>query len=178
MLTIERLTFLLETYGTDRRRWPRGADQGLDAFLTTHAEARAHWTEAAAFERVISAARAEPHLAEGRLTALEERIVAAAMAGDRGRADATMTTGNVIAWPGGRGTAVAGPEPAQVVRQAVGASRRWGIGGLLAASLAIGVTLGVYDLAPAPQLLAGVSEPSGAPVAVASFYVDPDEEAL
>jgi len=173
MLTIERLSHLLETYGTDRRRWPRGAEHGLDQLLASSDAARTLWSEAAAFERLLGMARTIEGPATARLDVLTERIVARALT--EGPLAAGAARDNVIAMP------VRGPTqapPAAAVRAASRRGPSWAVGGLLAASLALGVVLGALNVTPAPALLATAASQSEPPVSIAAFTLDPDEEAL
>jgi hypothetical protein len=173
MVTSERLSQLLETYGTDRRRWPPGADHGLDQLLATSDTARACWSEAAAFERLLGMARNAEAPASDRLEMLTERIVARALA-ERPLPDASEAD-NVIVMP------VRGSIEARAAAGARMASRRalpWAVGGLLAASLALGVVLGAFNVTPAPELLASATEQPEQSLSFAAFSLDPDEEAL
>jgi hypothetical protein len=86
MMTIERLTELLDAYGAQPERWPDGERTAMRALLERSAEARAHLAAAAdldaLLDRAVTAAPA-PDLAARILAAAPRRTTVPRQAGRR-----------------------------------------------------------------------------------------------
>ena len=153
-MTREQLMAHLDAFGADPARWPAAVRASVRAVLERDPQARRLQAEARALERLLD--RASP-VAEP-APELIDRIVRAARGADRARvwqadvAGAAIEAGdNIIALPRARGVR------ARADRAAAPASwrparRQWqGAGGLLAASLLLGIWLGASGAA-APSL--------------------------
>lgn len=71
----EELQRVLDTYGSDRARWPASVRQRLEWLIDSDAASRRHVAEARALERVLDTA---PTARPDRMTALADRIAARA----------------------------------------------------------------------------------------------------
>lgn len=114
---LDLLDEILETYGSERARWPQAARAKLAPVLEGDAEARRRLAEAEAFDRLLGAA---PVLPEARQRALVSEIVAKAQRQPR---------------------MVATSEPPQRPKQNAWKQNSW-IAGALAASLVMGLLVG------------------------------------
>jgi hypothetical protein len=171
---LTELEGVLDTFGGDPARWPSGKRGRMMSFTATDSDARRLLREAEALDAVLTRAAGPP---VGNTTDLAERIAAAAFASaqagsadagtgrvhgaaeDHGAADGKA--GVVIAWPrsASRIGAHAGPQPSSAARVAdpIGSaaprrdrmSTNWRTAVMMAASLLIGVFVGVMDLVPA-----------------------------
>lgn len=149
-MTYADLERLLEVYGSDRTRWPVEARAGAGQLVARDAAARRLLAEIEALDRVLERAPL-PSLA--RESALAERITAAAQRSPRmvppteaGKAtlSATGGTGQVVRLPMGR-----------TRLPAFAASRLGGAASVLAASLLVGIFIGMSSL---PQSVTGPLE--------------------
>lgn len=131
------LEALLDAYGADTSRWPKQAQARATVLLASGAQASRLMAEAKALDALLGRA---PLLAPERQSALADRIVAQALQG-ASPVTAPRKSGIVIPWPG---AARERPVPAWK------ASRRpvWSAAALLAASLCVGIFVGLQDLAP------------------------------
>ena len=137
---LDELQGLLETFGADRERWPLAARARTETVIGADRQAARMLAEAKALDAVLAHA---PLPAPERRAALADRILAEARAASPEQASRPERSPSavVIPWPvqarrGGR-------EPA-----AAAGSAPWRAAALLAASLALGVFIGVLDLAP------------------------------
>jgi hypothetical protein len=139
-LTIADFERLLDVYGSDRARWPVEARAGAGQLVARDRAARRLLAEAEALDRALESAPL-PSLA--REAALTDRIIAAARRSPRmvpvtgpaaATADAPRAADNVVTLPTSR---TRGP---WLSRKTGGAA------GLLAASLVLGVFLGLSSL--------------------------------
>jgi hypothetical protein len=135
------LEALLDAYGADTSRWPKQAQARASVLLASDAQAGRLMAEAKALDALLGRA---PLLAPERQSVLAERIVAKALGGaseDSPRKVAAPESGIVIPWPGS-----ARARAAPVWKP----SRRpvWSAAALLAASLCIGIFVGMQDFAP------------------------------
>lgn len=135
------LEALLDAYGADTSRWPKQAQARAAVLLVSGAQASRLMAEAKALDALLGRA---PLLAPERQSALADRIVAQALQGTlpvTAQETAPRKSGIVIPWPG-----AARERPAPAWK----ASRRpvWSAAALLAASLCIGIFVGMQDLAP------------------------------
>jgi hypothetical protein len=174
-MTIAEFERLLDVYGSDRTRWPTEARASAGQLVARDRAARRLLAEAEALDRALERAPL-PTLA--REAALAERIVVAARRSPRmvpaaaaehaGQA-APHAAGNVVMLP-----VPAGRRP-WLSRAAVG-----GVAGALAASLALGIFLGLSGLSqgmvPAIEQATGLS--LGAGGRVAALQVDLLDEDL
>lgn len=71
----EEVQRVLDTYGSDRARWPASVRQRLEWLIDSDAACRRHLAEARALERVLDTA---PTARPDRMTALADRIAARA----------------------------------------------------------------------------------------------------
>lgn len=140
---IEALRGLLETYGSDRTRWPARERLRFANLIAQDAQARAMMTEAAALDRLLDMA---PQVSSEREFALAARIIAAAMVTERSATSAgtpanqASSRGNVLDLNAARQRS-AGGFYRRPVRKA-----GWQAAGLMAASLIIGVMAGASGL--------------------------------
>jgi hypothetical protein len=138
-MTIAEFERLLDVYGSDRARWPVEARASAGQLVARDKVARRLLAEAEALDRALETAPL-PSLA--REAALADRIIAAARRSPRmvpaapaaaaAAPGPARVVGNVISLP------VAHPRTPWPVRRATG-----GAAGLLAASLALGLFLGL-----------------------------------
>jgi len=165
-MTIAEFERLLEVYGADRTRWPVEARAGAGQLVARDRAARRLLAEAEALDRVLERAPL-PSLA--REAELAERIVAAARRSPRmvpsSRADATRPA--PAAAGGGNVVSLSGPQAGsrRLPVRAMG-----GAAGALAASLLLGIYLGLSSLSqgvvPALEQLTGLTlTPGNAAVA-------------
>ncbi len=156
-LTVDRFGSLLEVYGGNLARWP--AQQGLaaHALLQESAEARSRLAEAQALDRVLDKASApDPR----RLRRLADRIVAEAAAGSIRRdvghqsAPGRDEGARVIQLPlPKKAGARAQPDvPVVAPRLAQPPRRQWRAAAALAASLLMGIVIGLTDIAETTTL--------------------------
>lgn len=133
---IEALRRLLDSHGADQARWPKAKRAAAEALIARDVAALRLFAETEALDRVLGAGAGEAALDRR----LAERIVAAALAGERdagGAADQSL--------PRNAGNVVPLRRPAPATVPAWFAPRRstgWQAGGLMAASLIAGMFLG------------------------------------
>lgn len=172
IMTIAEFERLLEVYGSDRTRWPVEARASAGHLVARERAARRLLAEAEALDRALERAPL-PTLAQE--AAMAERIVAAARRtprlvpsarAERGRPAAAGD--NVIQLPASRGP-----------RQWLDArSVRGGVAGAFAASLALGVFLGLSGLSqgvlPAVEQMIGIPLGSNGAVVAQVDLLDED----
>lgn len=140
MATLDRLKMVIEAYGGDLERWPESERAELAALATGTPEAASLLAEARALDGVL---RSAPVADPDRLARLHEQILAEASAAAGGNAAST-----------GRLT----PLPARFVRPTPSPRTPLWAAAALAASLFVGVALGVSDFGrPAVEELAGLA---------------------
>jgi hypothetical protein len=176
---LTELENVLDTFGGNPGRWPAGKRERMMGFAASDADARRLLREAEALDAVLTRAAGPP---VGNTSRLADRIAAAAAAqsgaADAGkglvRSGAEIAAGDgkagvVIAWPS------SGPRSGQSGARSTSAARvadpagttaprrdrlsgNWRTAAMMAASLLIGVFVGVMDLMPAQvtQFVAGV----------------------
>lgn len=127
---------LLDAYGADVTRWPAQAQVGVDSLLAAGPEVNRMLAEAKALDGVLALA---PLPASDRRMALADRIVAQAL--QSAPEPRKSSPGVVIPWPG-----AARERGSPLLRAS--RSPAWRAAALLAASLLVGVFLGIQDLAP------------------------------
>jgi len=137
---LAELEALLESAGSDANRWPPELRVHAEVLLATNAAARATLMEARALDRVLAVA---PAPAPDRIAALQVRILEAAAVP---RVPANATGSSV------RQTVVALQSRASTTAVADGVPQHrreaWGMGGLLAASLVLGLAFGSALMGP------------------------------
>jgi hypothetical protein len=171
IMTIAELEHLLEVYGSDRTRWPVEARAGAGQLVARDRAARRLLAEAEALDRALERAPL-PSLA--REAALSERILAAA-----------RRTPRMVPMRGAD-RPPAPPSPASnVVDLARRARPQWlgrpaygGAAGVLAASLAFGVFLGLSGLSqgvvPALEQMTGIHLGANGPAVAQVDLLDED----
>lgn len=171
-MTIADFERLLDVYGSDRTRWPVEARAGAGQLVARDKAARRLLAEAEALDRTLERAPL-PSLAEE--AALADRILAAARRTPRMvpavRADSAVRArpaiDNVVRLPGLR------ERPHWLTRTAFGSAA-----GMLAASLALGVFIGLSSLSqgmlPALEDMTGIALGSGAHVVAQVDILDED----
>lgn len=138
-IELSQLQALLEAYGADTKRWPHQYRRAADAMLMSHAEARAMWTEAQALERLLDCATSLDAAPQADLAA---RIVASAISQRPARPVPQSLPDNVVLLR--RPTP---QRPASTVLRGAGQRRTgWQTGGVLAASLILGLLIGGFGL--------------------------------
>lgn len=154
-MTVAEFERLLEIYGSDRTRWPVDARASAGQLVARDRAARRLLAEAEALDRTLERAPLPTLTQEA---AMAERIVAAARRQPRivavARVDAgrpgTPAADNVVRLPSGRAGA-----RWRIPRTAFG-----GVAGALAASLVLGVFLGLSNLSqgvlPAVEQMTGI----------------------
>lgn len=156
---LDALERVLDTFGADPARWPAADRDGLKALLARdEAAARLH-AEARALDLILAkgdaAAGAPARRRRPAGDMLAARIVAAAIAEGvphpaSGHAGIEVETsprrgdGVIVAWPGGRAARTATAKPSRWARVTGG----WGMGAMMAASLAAGLLIGALDMTP------------------------------
>jgi hypothetical protein len=140
-LSLDEFGTTLDTFGADLARWPLPKRTAAEALLAENAAARRALADARVFDALLDRAPASD---DARLQGLANRIVSAAVqlpsGVDTGSKDADSPATNVI--PLRRRV-----EPAPVVARSF-QRRNFGAAAVLAASLAMGVMIGVMDLMP------------------------------
>ena len=192
---LTELEGVLDTFGGDPARWPASKRERMTGFAASDTDARRLLREAEALDTVLTRAAGPP---VGNTVRLAERIAAAASGSAQagatdartGRLDSAAEdhdaaggkAGVVIAWP--RTGARSGPQPSSAARVAdpagSAAPRRdrmaanWRTAAMMAASLLIGVFVGVMDLVPTElsQFVAGADSRSETTQAMAFLQVD------
>jgi hypothetical protein len=141
-MTLAEFAGLLDVYGGDRSRWPAEARAAAAHLVARDEEARRLLAEAVALDRVLERAPLPALATEAGLT---DRIVAAAQRSPR----IVKIGGAPQVAPPGSAEAQAAPAPA-ASRRGPGRLRllsgRVGAAGLLAASLMVGVVIGLTKL--------------------------------
>lgn len=135
------LEALLDAYGADMSRWPKQAQARAGVLLASDAGAGRLMAEAKALDALLGRAQL---LTQERRNALADRIVAEALSDASQTATREVTprkTGVVIPWPG-----VA--RERTVPAWKLGRRPVWSAAALLAASLCVGIFVGMQDLAP------------------------------
>lgn len=157
-MTLARFETLLEAYGGSISRWPMADTAQAAVLLSNSAEARAMLGEAQALDRVLDT----PATADAaRLVMLTDRVVAQAIRDTRrtsgGYAEMPARgdkAGQVIPLPRPGGGAIR--QPAQAAKQNVTRGQPfnvpWRAAAALAASLLMGVAVGLTDLAQTTTL--------------------------
>jgi hypothetical protein len=174
-MTMAEFERLLDVYGSDRTRWPIEARAGAGQLVARERAARRLLAEAEALDRALDRAPL-PSLA--REAALAERIVTAARRSPRMVPAATAAGGDAVRRSAGNVVALpmASERRPRLSRAAVG-----GVAGAFAASLALGVFLGLSGLSqgmvPALEQATGLSLGGGGRVA-AALQVDLLDEDL
>jgi hypothetical protein len=157
-LTMDQVEFeaMIDTFGSEPRRWPESRRAGAEALLQASAAARTSLAEARALDQVLGTA---PTVDADRMQALAARIVANARQDTADRAaepSGAATGGNVVRFDAvarqGRVSTGRPMVPAAAPRRA-----RWQVGGLLAASLALGLAIG--SVGPVPGTMPSLLEP-------------------
>jgi hypothetical protein len=196
---LTELESVLDTFGGDPGRWPASKRDRMIGLAATDKDARRLLREAEALDAVLTRAAGPP---VGNTARLAERIAAAASgsaqagAADGGagglhsvavdHAAAGGKAGVVIAWPltGPRAGTHSGPRSSSAARVADPTGRpvprrdcltsNWRTAAMMAASLMIGVLVGVMDLVPAEvsQFVAGVDSRTETTQAMAFLQAD------
>jgi hypothetical protein len=151
----QALEHLLEVYGADRTRWPARERLRFASLVAEDDGARRLVSEASALDSLLDLA---PKASAAREQALKERIVAAALRQTEPRFAVVARSTEPAAGGGWRAWA----HRASALRAP--ASSGWAAGGLLAASLVVGVLLGS----------AGTFDTAVQQVAEATGYSAPD----
>ena len=172
-MTIAEFERLLDVYGGDRTRWPVEARASAGHLVARDRAARRLLAEAEALDRALERAPL-PTLAQE--TAMAERIVAAARRTPRIVAVARSAPGQPA--PSAVDNVVQLPAP-RVPRPWLGAkSALGGVAGALAASLALGVFLGLSSLSqgvlPAVEQMTGIPLGSNGPMVAQIDLLDED----
>jgi hypothetical protein len=154
-MTVAELERLLEVYGSDRTRWPAEARAGASQLVSRDKAARRLLVEAEALDRALERA---PLLSLGREAELADRIAAAAQRSPR--IVRFNTAPSSAPTPGSSSGSILHLPDARARRQWRNATRFGGAASLLAASLAVGVMIGLSSLpqplAPAFEELSGL----------------------
>lgn len=132
------LAQVLDTWGSDRSRWPSDRRARLAHLLETDATSRRLVAEARALDRVLDRA---PLVAGDRMAALADRIMASAVEAT-GKVAAPPSSGRVVSFPSFRlQTALKRPSNTNSDDALTGRTA-WQSAALIAASLLIGVYIG------------------------------------
>lgn len=196
---LTELEGVLDTFGGDPGRWPASKRERMMGFAASDRDARRLLREAEALDAVLTRAAGPP---VGNTARLADRIAAAAArspqvgaagastdrvhSGAQDHAAAGGKAGVVIAWPvsGSRSGPRPGPQPSSAARVAppMGSptphrdrmTSTWRTAAMMAASLMIGVLVGVMDLVPAQvsQFVSGGDNRSETTQAMAFLQAD------
>ena len=153
-MTLAELERLLEIYGSDRTRWPAEARAGASQLVSRDKAARRLLVEAEALDRALERA---PLLSLGRETELADRIAAAAVRSPR---IVHLNSAPGRSAPAGSESDVSPPAGSPARGEWRMATRLGGAAGVMAASLAVGIMIGLSSLpqplAPAFEELSGL----------------------
>ena len=196
---LRELESVLDTFGGDSGRWPASKRERMKGLAASDAEARRLLREAEALDAILTRAAGPPI---GNTARLADRIAAAAtgsaqagstgtvsdrlQSGTQDHATAGGKAGVVIAWPvaGARSGLRPGPSTTAAARVADPSGSpmphrdrlagNWRTAVMMAASLMIGVLVGVMDLVPAEvsQFVAGGDGRSETTQALAYLQAD------
>lgn len=175
-LTIERFMSLLDAYGGDLARWPSQHASAAESLLRQSAEARLRLAETQALDRLLDTT---PAFDAARMALLADRIVTTAAAERLARARSVVAApgkgARVIRLP--RAAARPGPAVALPARTPVArpAATSWRPVAALAASLLLGVAIGLTDIAQTTTLgIASLTETamSEAEVVISAVQLD------
>ena len=152
-LTVERFEGLLDAYGGDLSRWPSQHAPAAEALLRRSAEARSRPAEAKALDRLLGET---PTPDPARLSLLADRIVDRAISGAAARAAPSTAEARVEA----RVIRLPRPSSRPDVRMPAVArassvrppATPWRSAAALAASLLMGVAIGLTDIAQTTTL--------------------------
>jgi hypothetical protein len=157
----QALERLLDIYGADRTRWPARERLRFASLVAEDSASRLLMAEATALDELLDFA---PKASAAREHALKERIVAAALRQAHPKF-AVVSRSSVTSSSGWRSWARRAP-----------ASSGWAAGGLLAASLVVGVMLGsagTFDTA-----VQGIADAAGYATADSSSHLALGEEMI
>jgi hypothetical protein len=157
---LDRFRRGLETYGADLARWPEAERSAARSLMAASAEARALHQEEAALDRLLAKA---PAVSASRHDRVADAIMAA-IASPAPAERATGTSGNVIALPA-RPRRLGAPRSAERLAKPLPRRQIWQAAAGLAASLAIGIMIGTFDLAPSSMTSALLGSASDLEVA-------------
>jgi hypothetical protein len=191
---LTELEGVLDTFGGDPGRWPASKRERLVGFAASDKDARRLLREAEALDAVLTRAAGPP---VGDTVRLADRIAAAAAGSAQAGAgrlhnaaeDQTAAGGKagvVIAWPvsgpvsGARSGPLSNPAARTATPEGSATQRRdrpssnWRTAAMMAASLLVGVFVGVMDLVPAEvsQFVAGIDSTSETTQAMAFLQGD------
>lgn len=176
VMTLEAFQHLADAYGANLERWPDAKRSAATRLLAASATARASLVEARALDRLLDT----PPMITGNAADLAERIIASASgspSGARAGSVSDRPPARVIRLPlrsspairpGPSEPRLSEPSPSEngTARPASHKTNRyWPAAAALAASLALGITLGTHDLTQLP--VRGI-------VAIASADLDSD----
>jgi hypothetical protein len=153
---------LLEIYGADRTRWPARERLRFASLVAEDETSRRLMAEASALDRLLDVA---PKTSADREHVLKERIVAAALRQGHPKFAVVARSSSATAASGWRSWARRAP-----------ARSGWAAGGLLAASLVVGVMLGsagTFDTA-----VQGIADAAGYAAADTSSHLALGEEMI
>ena len=168
-MELSRLQALLEAYGADTKRWPHQYRQVAEAMLASHAEARAMWDEARTLELLLDHAPLRDAAPQADLAA---RIVARATSERPAMTAAQPLPDNVV--PLRRSTPQTATPPAV---RGVGSRRSdWRTGGVLAASLMLGLLIGSFGLTA--SMLDLDDDDSIAAISADGMFTGPEEDRI
>lgn len=170
-LTLTEFERLLDVFGGDRTRWPAEARSPAAQIVARDARARRLLAESEALDRALERAPLPPLSRE---SPLAERIVAAARRSPR-------IVGTAEAWgaeavPARASVGVLAARGGALLRGLPARRRISPAAGLLAASLAIGISIGLSRLGPAVVELTGFS--FGHSNSLMTAQIDPFDEDL
>ena len=172
-MTIAEFERLLDVYGSDRTRWPVEARASAGHLVARDRAARRLLAEAEALDRTLERAPL-PTLAQE--AAIAERTVGAARRTPRIVAIAKADTAQPAAGVADNVVRLAGLR--ERAHRLTGRRAFGGVAGALAASLVLGVFLGLSNLAqpmlPALEQITGISLGSSAPVVAQVDLLDED----
>ncbi|MDX2157530.1 MAG: hypothetical protein SFW09_13585 [Hyphomicrobiaceae bacterium] len=184
-MTLQDLEALLDAFGGQPTRWPADRRHMAEALIEALPEARRMLAEACALDQLLSCA---PGADVQRSASLADRIVAAAVDGNGAherrahpRAAATRdsqgegASARVIRLPVRKPPLSAAPRSRPLQPRPVhAAASLWQAAAALAASLLVGVSIGLTDLAPTRALsLASIADrASDADVVLGSLQID------
>ena len=171
VMTLEAFQHLADAYGANLERWPDAKRSAATRLLAASATARASLVEARALDRLLDT----PPMITGNAADLAERIIASASgspSGARAGSVSDRPPARVIRLPL-RSSPTIRPGPSEPSPSENGTARPashktnryWPAAAALAASLALGITLGTHDLTQLP--VRGI-------VAIASADLDSD----
>ena len=150
-MTLDTFQYLADAYGANLERWPKAMLPAATRLFASSAPARAVLAEAQALDRLLDT---PPPVVTSNATDLAERIIAAATTAPTAQAGPgnDRPSATVVRLPSRslRPNPLSPPRTGTLDLPLRKTGRFWPVAAALAASLALGITLGAHDLTHGP----------------------------